>query len=719
MKIKLLLLLVVVCIFAGSCKKQYTNELYAPPAGQQGHIYEQMAANPSLSIFVSAVDRVPGLKATLNSSGLFTIMAPTNDAFAKYFASQQYKSIDAIPINLLTQIINFHIIKYMLFQVNFLNPGITKMNYGQFEYGTQDIAVFNDKLSNGQVRSIYYPAKQMQVYTPYYFSNNAVTLADYQTVFGPTAHFAAETQLNPMGAAVTTKDIASGNGVIHIIDAVLLPPNNVAQELDTNPEYADYDALLKKRFLTYAYNQAATKAQGNNGDINGDGIVDSLWNRTYSINQYLDNENALASDKTTNINITAFVPTKAAFVNYLNTKFIPNFQTMDNVPASTLILLYNTHFTNSMDWPSKIDRGQEISVGGDNISVSRSDIVSVKSASNGLFYQVNKVLEPTAFTAVAGPAFFSPNYSYLAQMLTQTGLLPIISNSALRLTFLGATNAAFIAAGINFSTSNSTFTITTNGSTSNMGTAQLKALIGSNVLVGAFTKSNLTDGWYQTQSGSYVYVTGGKIQGADRTSQASIVNADISQSNGYFQGVDKLTLDPPQSIYDLVNASATPNPTPYSYMKFRELCSAVGILTKDFVSITSVDAGKRFTLFCPSNEVIIAAQVAGQLPKTGAQGTTVLDAAGKARLFSYLKYFFVQQSVFTDGKQTGVFPTSKTNSAGTAIPLTITYPGILTVTDNSGAQGRVNISNPNNYPQNVIAKDGVVQVIDNAFISQY
>jgi uncharacterized surface protein with fasciclin (FAS1) repeats len=501
----------------------------------------------------------------------------------------------------------------------------------------------------------------------------------------------------------------------------LVPPNNVAQELDSNPEYADYNALLKKRFLTYAYNQAATKAQGNNGDINGDGVVDSLWTRTYSINPYLDNEIPLAADKTTAINITAFIPTKAAFADYLNTKFLPFFSNnMDNVPTSTIQLLYNSEFTNTMDWPSKIDRGQEISVGGDNIAVSKSDIVSVKMASNGLFYQVNKVIEPAAFTTVTGPAFFTPNYSYLAQILTQTGLLPQLSNNVLKYTVLGPTNAAFTAAGVNFvSGANPTFTITTNGVTSNMSSAQLKSLIGSNVLVGAFTASNLTDGFYQTQSGSYVAVKGGKIEGALRGSLATIVNPDISKTNGYFQGVDKVTLDPQQSIYDLVAASGTPNPAPYSYQKFKELCTLVGILSKDFVSITAADAGKKFTLFVPSNEAIIAAQNAGQLPKTGAQGTTVLDASGKARLFAYIKYFFIQQIVFTDGKQVGTFPTSKTDANGVALPLTVSYPGVLTVTDNTGAHGQVNISNVNNYPQNVIAKDGVIQVIDNAFVSQY
>jgi uncharacterized surface protein with fasciclin (FAS1) repeats len=721
MKIKILLLLFGICLIESSCKKQY-GEFYATPTGQAGHIYEQIAADPSLSIFVSAVDKVPGLKDILNTSGLYTVMAPDNDAFAKYFASQQYKSISDIPTAELSQMIKFHVLKYMLFQVNFLSPGINKTSFDIFKYETQNVPVYNDKLANGQLRSIFYTGRQMQIYTPYYFAANNVTLDDYKAVYGTEAHLSSsEIQLNAMGAAVIKKDIASGNGAIHIIDRVLTPPKNIAQELDTNPEFADYSAILKKRFLTYTYNQNATKAQGNNGDINGDGIVDSLWTRTYSINPNLDNENPIAPDKSA-LSLTIFAPSKASFSSYLATKFLPFFSNnMDLVPASTLALLYNSQFTTSMDWPSKVDRDQIVSVGADKQTITKADIVSVKMASNGLFYTLNKVLEPAAFTAVSGPAFFSPTYSYMAEMLNQTGLLGQLSNSALKYTVLGVPNAGFTNAGINLITSPTTkFTrLRTGGTTTDMSVSELRDVIGNNVLVGTFSVSQLTNGFYPTLSGNYVAITSGQIEGSVRGSKASIINPDISKSNGYFQGVDKLTSDPQLSVYDNVAASISPNPTPYSYSKFRELCSAVGILSKDFVSITGVDAGKKFTLFVPSNEAITAAQAANLLPKT-ATGSPALDVVTKARLFAYIKFFFIQQQVFTDGKLTGVFATSKLNGAGLPVNLTVSYPGnVLTVSDGSAAQGRAIINNTGNYPQNVIAKDGVIQVIDNAFTSQY
>lgn len=715
------LFLFILCITGSSCKKDY-GDIYDPPKGQEGYIYAQLSANPKLSVFVSAIDKVPGLKDELEASGLFTVMAPDNDAFARYFESQSlYKSIADIPEAQLSDMIRYHILKYMLFQVNFLNPGVTKVNFDIFKYESRLVTNYKDRLANGRLRSIYYTPKQLQVYTPYYFSSNGVTPADYKAIYGNEAEISSDIKLNVMGAKVIERDIAAGNGAIHIIDKVLIPALNVAQELDTNPEYASYNQFLKQRFMIYAYNQAATRAQGNNGDIDGDGVVDSLWNRQYSINAIMDNENAV--NTTSALSMTAFIPSKNAFSAYMTNKF-SRFSSLDFIPSNTFTLLYNSHFTNSLDWPSKVAGGQVTSVGGDKITVNSADINAVRMASNGLFYELNKVIEPAAFTAVTGPSYFSPEYTYFSEMISRSGLLPVLTSSGASYTVFSPTNEALIAAGITYTTSgaNPSFMRTRTGSgPTEMSNSEIASVVGNNILLNSYTESELKDGFYETKNGSFVAVKGGKIEGAVRGSQASIIDPNVQRSNGYFHGVNKATLNPLQSINDLVSLSVSPNPAPLSYQKFRELCVLAGVDSKDFVNITSADADKKFTLFVPSNEALIAAQLTDQLPRTGAQGTAVLDLAGKARLFSYIKYFFVaQQQVFTDGKVTGSFQTSKTNAAGNNLMMTVSFNGgILTVTDTSGAQGQVLLTNPGNYPQNVIAKDGVVQVINNAFTSQY
>ena len=187
------------------------------------------------------------------------------------------------------------------------------------------------------------------------------------------------------------------------------------------------------------------------------------------------------------------------------------------------------------------------------------------------------------------------------------------------------------------------------------------SIVGNHIILEkSLSSANFTDGFYPTQNTSFIAVEKGKIHGSERDTIPNIIEPDLKMSNGYFHGIDKLIVNPAKSIYELIagtNATAIPAVTP-EYLKFKELCSAAGILSKDFGSITAIDANKKFTLFVPSNDVLIAAQVAGKLPKTGAvTPNTSLTAADKLRLIAYLKCFFIpEQQIFTDGKTNRYIP---------------------------------------------------------------
>jgi uncharacterized surface protein with fasciclin (FAS1) repeats len=729
MRIKILLLLFVGGIVIGGCKREF-GDYYNPPAGQQSDIYKQLAADSSLSIFVSAIDKVPGLKEELSSSGLFTVMAPDNDAFKKFFGSQQYKSIDDIPVDKLGLIVKYHILKWMLFQDNFINPGLNKSNPEIYKYETRASFIYNEKLASGKTIPIFYPSKMSQVYTPTFFSFYNVSPQDYADVYGVSATINAQTRMNVMGASVKETDIAAGNGVYYKIDRVLEPLLNIAQELDNNPEYSDYNDFLKKRFLTYTYNDLATRAQGNNGDINGDGALDSLWTRTYLTDKNLDNENPIGSDKKS-ISLSAFIPTKAAFNDYLKAKVLPNFSNnKDSIPDNLLSMLFKSHLTNNMDWPSRIDKGYVTSILGDKIKVTRSDIKSVKMTSNGLLYQVNKVIEPTAFTAVTGPAFFAPQYWYFAEMLIRSNLIATLTVDAIKYTVLAPTNKAFNDRGIYWAPQQNPGFFKWNGTQwVGMSNSELSQLVGNHVFLNQeLSTADMKDGFYRSQNASYIVIENQKFHGAERDSLATIIDPNKKMSNGYFHGIDKVIYNPTLSLASIIgssNGSIIPPVNP-QFLKFKELLSLAGISSKDFGGITAIDINKKFTVFVPSNEAIIAAQVAGKLPKTGAQGSQTLTAAEKLKLIAYLKYFFVpEQEIFTDGKSSGTFSTSKSDPASTPanplfLPITVSYvSGQLVVKDNTGKTANVDMTKPAVYPQNTIAIDGVIQIIDDAFTSQY
>ncbi|PYE56234.1 fasciclin domain-containing protein [Deinococcus yavapaiensis] len=132
-------------------------------------IAQIVATDPRFSTLLAAV-QAAGLVETLNS-GEFTVFAPTNDAFAKIPAAQ-LQAVLANP-DQLRRLLTFHVVAGRM--------------------PAADIA-----------------------------SQTVLT-----SVAGPTLTVAVDNAMVKIGGAtVTQADVAASNGVIHVIDTVLMPPGN-------------------------------------------------------------------------------------------------------------------------------------------------------------------------------------------------------------------------------------------------------------------------------------------------------------------------------------------------------------------------------------------------------------------------------------------------------------------------------------------------------------
>jgi uncharacterized surface protein with fasciclin (FAS1) repeats len=131
-----------------------------------GDIIDVAAANPDFSTLVTAV-KAAGLVDTLKGKGPFTVFAPTNAAFAKIPKAD----LDALLKDKakLTAILTYHVVAGKVMAMD-VKPGMVKSVEG---------SSFNVTVENGTVK------------------------VD--------------------GATVTKTDIAATNGVIHVIDAVIMP----------------------------------------------------------------------------------------------------------------------------------------------------------------------------------------------------------------------------------------------------------------------------------------------------------------------------------------------------------------------------------------------------------------------------------------------------------------------------------------------------------------
>lgn len=142
---------------------------HAAQATESQTVVEIAAGNPDFSTLVAAV-QAAGLAETLSGEGPFTVFAPTNAAFA------------ALPAGTVE---------------NLLKP----------ENKDQLVAILTYHVVPGRV-----------------LAADVVGLDTATTVNGAAIDISANGGVKVNNANVTATDIQGSNGVIHVIDAVILPP---------------------------------------------------------------------------------------------------------------------------------------------------------------------------------------------------------------------------------------------------------------------------------------------------------------------------------------------------------------------------------------------------------------------------------------------------------------------------------------------------------------
>jgi uncharacterized surface protein with fasciclin (FAS1) repeats len=144
-----------------------TFSLSAPQIGKAGDIVDVAAGNANFSTLVTAV-KAAGLVDTLKGAGPFTVFAPTNEAFAKLPAGTVESLLKPENKEKLVAVLTYHVVA-------------------------------------GKVMAADVKAGKVA------------------TVQGSKATLATEGGVTIDGAKVVTADVAADNGVIHVIDAVILP----------------------------------------------------------------------------------------------------------------------------------------------------------------------------------------------------------------------------------------------------------------------------------------------------------------------------------------------------------------------------------------------------------------------------------------------------------------------------------------------------------------
>ncbi len=304
-----------------ACGGGHDDLVPAPP----GNIVALAQANPNFSTLVAAVLKA-NLAGALSGTNQLTVFAPTNDAFNAAAVSLGLANgqalVDALPASALASILTYHVV-----------PG----------------------------RNLAAGLRAGNLSTLYTFSGSATTLA-LSLTGGVVLTDALLTN-----ATVTTPDVLASNGVLHVINKVLVPPGvlNIVQMAQLNPSFS---SLV--------------------GAVVSAGLVSTLSNET--------------------LDFTVFAPVNAAFTAIAGT--VATLTT----PQLTTVLTYHVlrgEVLSSALGPVfgtavRTEAGQTITINNNAVAPAIATITDTTStaanivavdvrASNGVIHVIDKVLLPS------------------------------------------------------------------------------------------------------------------------------------------------------------------------------------------------------------------------------------------------------------------------------------------------------------------------------------
>ncbi|PWJ44620.1 fasciclin domain-containing protein [Sediminitomix flava] len=467
-------------------------------------IMEIVDQTSNVSTLLAAIDAA-SLRTTLKSSGPFTVFAPTNDAFAK---------VDA------------EIINYLLATPEELSKVLT--------YHVVAGKVMSTDLSSGTVPTV----------------NEGQSL---------NVSLGSSVMIN--NATVTTADVEATNGVIHLINEVLLPSNlDLSGMKQTLAEIVVEDenfTVLEKILTMPEFSDILTAASNKDAEL------------------------------------TIFAPTDAAFQTVLD---VLGLDDLSEIPENVLMDIVTYHILGSVAMSSDLQSTMYETLNGESITVDLSSGVMIDNASvtkadmeasNGVLHVVDAVLLPSTYASAIGTIvevpLFRKEYSMLTKALMKAELVETLKGEG-PFTVFAPNNDAFEAAGI---TSLEEFTM------EELEAVLLYHVVGAEVLSGNLPERMVTTlgGDFYLSKGDQVYINGSTM----------VTNVDIQKSNGVIHTIDQTLVPPSATVVDIAVALA-------SATEDAEFTQLVGLLTAEgqagVLEAISDEEGS-FTIFAPTDAAFL------------------------------------------------------------------------------------------------------------------
>ena len=485
-----------------------------PPAETPTTIVDVAVSDGNFTTLVAAL-QATGLDQTLaDSTSTFTVFAPTDAAFAKLGQD----TIDALlaDTDTLSSILTYHVVSGSVDAEAAIAAAGTKVT-------TVNMADIGLSLVDGTL-----------------FVNNA---------------------------AVTATDVAADNGLIHVIDTVILPPAEAT---------APTSNIVETAVAAGSFNSLVAALQATELDA-------TLADETQSFTVFAPTDDAFAMIGEDTLNTLLANPDVLSSI--LLQHVVPG--SVDAVTAYTLNGMNATTASGAMI-PVALNSAEsrQLTFGGANVTMT--DIMTT----NGIIHVIDTVVVadvaiPTAAQSIVDVAAGAGSFNTLVAALQATGLDTVLANTGEQFTVFAPTDAAFALLG------EETITALLNDTDTLSNILLYHVISGATILQDGAVSVAQSDSSLVTManmqqsalslSGSMLYVNASKVS-----------MADIMADNGVIHVVDQVILppaargEPTMTIAEVASSNAD----------FETLTAA---LTAAGLVDTLADANANFTVFAPTD----------------------------------------------------------------------------------------------------------------------
>jgi transforming growth factor-beta-induced protein len=476
----------------------------------QTNVYDDIIALSSDHTYLKAAIDQQGLQSALqDNAATLTVFAPTDQAFTN-LANQLGLTInDILALPNLTDILLYHV----------------------FDGGI----VLSNTLTNGQIVQPMFAGNTIKI------SINVIDI--------PYANQSLIQQV----------DFTADNGVVHVLDAVLLPEETVVDIALDDP-------------TNFSYLTSAIVA------------ADLLPTLTDPFSEF-----------------TVFAPTNAAFSNALSALNLTPNQLLGS-PDLANILLYHVlgaevlsgSLTNGqIATPVNTSNTLKITVtSGNDVYVNQAMVTTDNvQADNGVVHVINGVVLPIE-TVVDIALANQANFSTLTTAVVTAELLPVLSNPFAEFTVFAPTNTAFDNLATSLGTNLAGI----------LALPNLSDILLYHVVSGTVLSTDLTNGPVTTASGDDVIIN---LVGGVKVNNANVTTPNVLAENGVVHVIDAVLLSTFLSIEDeeTIELTLYPNPavdvvrvnnasgSTFEIIDMYGVRVAAGLLTNGEISVSSLATG--------------------------------------------------------------------------------------------------------------------------------